>query len=347
MKLEKIIEIMKREERIQKIQQRMQILQNLDRLILKGKQIKIADILLIVGTPRSGTSWLMEVFENIRGYTYLFEPINPIFFPEIVSVGFQSRPYLPPDRSWMEGEEYLRKAFTGEIFSHLSPYWFNPRSMMHRLFSNKLIVKSVRLNRLLPWVVNRFTFRGIIFIIRHPCAVIASQCKTGFYGYHATNPPYINIPPCLDMILQEASRIDGLEKKILDRLKAIKTLEEVLAAAWCLDNYNPLSSTKPYPWITVIYEKIIMQEKKEIHRIMRKIGIQKIPTSVIRYSKVPSMLTLEKERKMVKKAEIQLGKWKTFLTEKQIERILKVVSAFGFDFYNENIEPDYGQMKIQ
>lgn len=345
MKLEKSIELMKREEGVQKIQQRMRFIQNLDKLILKRKHIKIADTLLIIGTPRSGTSWLMEIFESISGYTYLFEPLNPIFFPETVSVGFQSRPYIPPDKPWGEGEEYLRKAFTGGIFSHLSPYWFKPRNLMHRLLGNKLIVKSVRMNRLLPWIVNRFTLRSIIFIIRHPCAVIASQCKTGFYGYHAANPPYMNIIPIRGMILQEARQIDGLEKKILDRLKAINTQEEVLAAAWCLDNYIPLSSTKPYPWITVIYEKITTQGEKEINRIMSKIGVQKIPPSVFRYLKVPSMLTLEKERKMVKKADVHLGKWKTALSEKQIERILKVVSIFGLDFYNEDIEPDYEQTK--
>ena len=35
------------------------------------------------------------------------------------------------------------------------------------------------------------------------------------------------------------------------------------------------------------------------------------------------------------------------MKEKQIDRILSIVSAFGLDFYTENLEPDYENICIK
>lgn len=332
---------MDREETAKIIRHSIKIIQFPDKVIFSTKKINMADTIVIAGTPRSGTTWLMEVFAAIPGYTYLYEPINPIWFPKIRGVGFQSRTYLPPDTDWLEGKDYLEKTFTGRVFSLLPPYKSEPEPIMHRLLGNKLIVKFVRLNRLLPWVAKRFQLRGIFFIIRHPCAVVASQLKTGFYGYFSGSPPYHKTSPTLENVLNEASKIDVLDKELFKRLKSIKTQEEMLAAIWCLDNYIPLFSPKPHPWTTVIYEKLIKEEKNEFIRLFNKIGEREIPQSVIRHLKEPSMLTLGSERKVITNMDEQLSKWKKILSEKQIERILKIVNDFGLDFYTENLEPDY------
>ena len=317
------------------------IIQFPDRVILSSKKFNINDTIVIAGTPRSGTTWLMEVLSAIPGYTYLYEPINPIWFPKIRGVGFQSRTYLPPDIDWPEGKEYLEKTFTGRVFSLIPPIKFKAQPIMHRILGNKLIVKFVRINRLLPWIAKRFDLRCMIFIIRHPCAVIASQLKTGFYGYFSDSPPYHKTSPNLKNLLDETAKIDILDEEVYKRLKNIKTQEEMLAALWCLDNYIPLSQPKPYPWTTIAYEKLVKEEKKEVINLFNKIGEKNIPQSVFKSLKEPSMLTLGSDRKVISNTEKQLSKWKKMLSEKQVERILKIVSDFGLDFYNEDIEPDY------
>jgi hypothetical protein len=218
---------------------------------------------------------------------------------------------------------------------------------MHRLLGNKLVVKSIGLSRLLPWISKRFELRGIYFIIRHPCAVVASQIKTGWCGYHLTSPPYSDIFPTRQQVLEEASEIEGLDQSLINKLEKIQTQDEILAAVWCLDNYVPLSFSKPHPWITVIYEKIKTMGEEEIIRLFNEIGMKDIPPSAFRNLNIPSMLTLRGENKIVKRAEKQLSKWKESLSKKQIERILKIVSDFGLDFYTENIEPDYDNIEIR
>ena len=91
------------------------IVQRLDKIIFSSKKFDIKDTIVITGTPRSGTTWLMEILGVIPEYICLFEPLNPIYFPESIEVGFKSRKYLPPDVDWKDGEEYLRKIFTGNL----------------------------------------------------------------------------------------------------------------------------------------------------------------------------------------------------------------------------------------
>lgn len=58
--------------------------------------------------------------------------------------------------------------------------------------------------------------------------------------------------------------------------------------------------------------------------------------------KVPSAST--KERSNVLTGKDPLEGWTENLTQEQIERILRVVSTFGLDFYGEDLEPDYSRL---
>ena len=89
------------------------IIQPLDKIIFNNKKFDIKDTIVITGSPRSGTTWLMEILRVIPRYTCLYEPFNPIFFPGSFETGFRSRTYLHPDEDWQKGEEYLQKIFTG------------------------------------------------------------------------------------------------------------------------------------------------------------------------------------------------------------------------------------------
>lgn len=331
------------------LNQRAKALRQLNDIIFKNKKIEMKDAILIVGSPRSGTTWLMEILATLPRYTYTFEPLNPIWCPNSFEIGFRSRTYIRPDTNWPEGEEYLKKIFTGQIAnipikeSLIASFLagFSIKNSMRHLLGDKLIVKSVNMNRMLPWISEKFQLRGIFFIIRHPCAVVASQLKTGLCGYRPPYPPYIDVFPTQKEILDEASKIDGFEPKLFDSLKKIKTREEILAASWCLDNYVPLAHNKPNCWSFVVYEKLVIDGEKEISRLFNKIGEQKIPKAAFHNLKKPSMLIIKEEKKIIKKPFEQLSKWKKVLSKKQIDNILKIIAEFGLDFYSNEIEPDY------
>jgi len=317
-------------------------IQNINTFLTKNKKMDIEDTILVVGSPRSGTTLLMDIISTLPGYTYIFEPLNPIWFPESFELGFRSRTYLQKDKKWKAGEEYLRKIFTAQITN--LPIKDNPisdllqgfsiKKMMSHLSGDKIIVKSTNMNRMLPWIVENFQLRSIFFIVRHPCATIASQLKSGLYGYRTTLKPYADVSPTKQNVIDEISEMNVFDSNLINKLKKIETKEEILAAVWCLDNYILTSQGKPYPWNLVFYEKLVKNGEEEIKQIFESINEKNIPRSSFSLLKKPTIVTLKEDRKTVKMPDQQLSKWKDYLTEKQIERIMKIVSYFDIDLYS-------------
>lgn len=323
------------------------IIRPLDNLMFSHKKFRMEDTVLIAGSPRSGTSWFMEVLGNIPNYVYLFEPLNPKFFHEAGRLKFHSRVYVPASADWREGEEFFKKVFSGHFIGFQSLYEFTARDIMNLLLAKKLLVKSIGINRLLPWISNKFKLNKIFYIIRHPCAVVASQLNTGWCGYHSTSPPYQDIIPSIETVVNDALKIKEFHSDFLEKLKNITTREETLAVVWCLDNYIPLLYQKSYPWNIVTYEKLITCGKEELSQLIKKIGVEKIPNSAIHSLKIPSGLTADNDLYVIARVNDQLSKWKKILSKKQAEAILKIVSDFGLGFYSEDVEPDYENIVIQ
>ena len=151
------------------------------RMCLKHSPSNIDDTIAIFGTPRSGTTWLMEMMGSLPDYLSYFEPFHPGWFSPPLEEGLQVRPFIHPERTDIEYNEYLRKVFQGRVISN-APH-FKLKELQKRLFADKVLVKFIRANRILPWILNNFELRGSILIIRHPCATIASQFNSGITGY--------------------------------------------------------------------------------------------------------------------------------------------------------------------
>jgi len=319
-----------------------------NKFIFSRKKFNIEDTILIVGTPRSGTTWFSEILLTIPGYAYLFEPLDPLWFPASFKAGFRSKTYLSQDVEWNRGEEYLRKTLTGQINSLLPLYLplLKPKMIFRQLLGDKLIVKFVNLNRLLPWVNKKFKVGKIFFIIRHPCAVVNSQLKKGFCGYRPASPPFDYIFPSKEQILKELLSIEGLDSQLINKMKNISSIEEILAVSWCIDNYIPLSIQKPYPFSIITYEKLVKDGKKEIIKIFNELGEKNISSSTFRYLDLPSISTRKKDLNRVTNMDEQLSNWKKTLSDQKINKILKIVNDFGLDFYSNDLEPRYNKLYI-
>jgi hypothetical protein len=325
------------------------VIQKLNKRIFNSKKVKINDTILITGSPRSGTTWLMQILCEIPDYTYIFEPLNPIWFPSAYKIGFRSRTYLNDNTKWPKGEEYLKNIFTGRLanlpiknnpISDLI-YDFSFNNFFNHLYATKLIVKSVNMNRMLPWVAKTFELRSILFIVRHPYATIASQLKSGLYGYHSISSPYINIYPTKKIILKEIKDIVELSSNQINKIKKLEKIEELLAVSWCLDNLIPFSKNKPYSWKLISYENLINDPENEICNIFKFINEKEVPRSAFHRLRKPSIVTMKDERRLIKTPEKQLSKWKVYLSKKQINRIKKVIAYFNFYLYDENGKPNY------
>ena len=152
--------------------------------IHKGANLR--DTIIISGSPRTGTTWIMEILETLPSYRSIFEPFHKEWFPEVKRLNLSSlhRPYVYYKDNNPVLKEYLRKVFQGHVTTRVLHYIPTPRNIYKRLKVSKIIVKFIRANRLLPWIANNFELRGIYFIIRHPCGTIASQLRTNIAEYY-------------------------------------------------------------------------------------------------------------------------------------------------------------------
>jgi len=290
------------------------------------------DTLVISGTPRGGTTWLMEILETLPGYKSIFEPLNKVWYPEVKRIGIPYDPYIPSEEEFQKLKIYFEEVFTGKVasfFPHIQ--YIYPKTILHRILAKNIVVKFVRANTILPWMASNFNLRAIYFIIRHPCATIASQIESGVY-------PKIN----KDIFLKEISKTPYIyeNKDIVKKLEKIDSKIELLAAIWSFEQFIPLSLHKA-SWYTVVYEKLIMDWGKELEKIFDYIN-EAVPKKAYEKRRIPSIVTIDKSYIGTKK---QLEKWKKKLSKRQIENILRVTRWFGMDFYDESIEPDYDALK--
>ncbi len=291
---------------------------------LQAKEYDIRNTIVVTGSPRSGTTWLGEIMRTIPGYCLLYEPLDMNRAPGAGEMNLGWRPYIAPGTDWPEAEVFLRGILTGKLVNRETA---KHNSMGQILARKGWVVKFVRASAILKWMTEKFPLRTPILLIRHPCAVVASQIRGG----RDTVGIPMQITPSFAAAFPELSAY----------MQTLKTQEEARAARWCMHYYPPLSLPKPHPWHLVTYERLVRQGRTELEQIFKAIEIE-MPAEAVNHLRIPSATT--KDWSNVHTGKDPLMGWTRNLTKEQIGRILKVVSTFGLDFYGEDLEPDYDRL---
>ncbi|MFT6896479.1 MAG: hypothetical protein ACJA13_000881 [Paraglaciecola sp.] len=128
-------------------------------------------IILICGMPRSGTSWLGQIFDSSPEVAFRMEPLFAYCFKNCINnnssidniIKYFNNVYLTDDSFILQSENRA----TGSYPS------FN-KNEEHKI----LVVKTTRHHELLERYLLSIDNLEIISIIRHPCAVINSWINT-------------------------------------------------------------------------------------------------------------------------------------------------------------------------
>ena len=304
-----------------------------------ARECKVQDTIILAGAPRSGTTWLAELLRELPGYKFLNEPLFLRNNDEAVKVGFDWRTHLHPNKTSNQKRAFFEKILSGQV-PH-GPLWHyesesSAGKLVEYILHKKLIVKFCRSGRLLHWVDREFDVRGTVLIIRHPCAVIASQLAHGGW-----DPDKVVHDLDSDAALGEVP--SDLRNEFNDILSSLETRIDVMTAVWCLDYYIPLIryADHGYPWILVPYERLVLDGYTEIERIFSYLDAE-VPDSL--EEKLGAASAYASDDLSVTDEYKQLSKWKQQLSPGQIDRILEIVEAFKLSFYTEDIEPNYNRL---
>jgi hypothetical protein len=308
-------------------------LRNLDYLLLKGYRRLVAlvcsklyrdtgkDIhnsIMIAGTARSGTTWLANIIASQRHGRIMFEPFNPRKVEAFRQ--FHYFQYMRPAEEDNELWSYCQKVFTGDIRHS----WIDRE--VDTIFPKYRVIKEIRANLFLKWIHNRFPEVPLLFIIRHPCAVVLSRMQLDW----ATDT---DIAP----FLSQTQLVDDFLAERLDVIRRAQTVEEKHTIIWCISNLVPIKQFGSNGVDVVFYETLCTQPEREIPRIFQSIGFE---TEVATLASVnrPSLTTVGTSA--IVTGDNLVTAWKNRLSPRQIRNILSVVQDFELDYiYGDSATP--------
>lgn len=278
--------------------------------------------IIISGVPRGGSTWFAELLNTDKKSAIIWEPLHLNFYDGFNEFNLKWRPFFNENNN----DNNLKQAFKTVLTGNRLTLGVLQKTNIEQLKnSNYLIVKFCRANRLLPYLTYNFKFGKVIHLLRHPCAVVASQLKFGAWD------------DVLPYFTEEELAPDGYIENYYDIIKPIKTIEEKLAAIWCLDNLIPLTQNNHNKWISITYENLMLTPEKTFNRL----NITFTDDMKQKFYK-PSSTTKKGSPINNDKSSIvnQLSYWKKKLNPQQIESILNIVEAFKLNtIYNDDIYP--------
>ena len=278
----------------------------------------------IFADPRGGSTWMMEIIQNITDEPVIWEPLDfKIKNNPFNDLNFGWRQHIPEAENWEEAKHLFNNLFSGKILSQ-NILDYSTFSQLQN--SQSLLFKICRGNALLPWLTRNFEFKyKPIYLVRHPFAVVFSQLKHGAWDYPFTNFHFPDTP-FNDNYKEHKKFLDTIEYK-----------EEALVAEWCMSNLITLNNPKNnINWITINYEEFVMNPENTLKRILTEWQID-YDISKIDFKK--NSVTTKKDTPDSKIK--RLSSWQKNLNSKQLKHMKRVFDYFEVDFYiKENPFPE-------
>ena len=279
--------------------------------------------ILIFSYPRSGSTWLMELVNNLPHTVNLWEPLHLRNVAVFRELEFGWRQHIPEGTKWEEAEQAFENLLRGRYLN----FWLASRSFPLKFcLADRMIIKFVRANGLLPWLTQHFSFQySPLYLLRHPFAVAASQLKEGSWDYEFDE---YNIP-------QMPYNSQYVEHSTF--LKSLSTKHAAMVATWCINNKYVLEHPRHnIDWIPVYYENLLLDPERQLQDIFKR-WEEPYPAEV--FSNLRGASSTTKEATFRENVQAQLSKWQHFFEKDEIEEMQAVLDYFGVNIYSKDLMP--------
>ncbi|HXQ43776.1 MAG TPA: sulfotransferase [Acidimicrobiales bacterium] len=273
--------------------------------------------LLLVGSGRSGTTWLAEILVDALGARLVFEPLRTQSVPWTWPV--RRGHYLrPDDDSDQAVAEVLDRVLSGRIRNRFTDKYNRVR------FPSRRVVKEVRATNLLPWIIRRYPRTPVVYLLRHPVPTAWSVSELGW-------------PDQLEPLLSQESLMQGPLKpfqSLIGEAAASPDTFHRIVLQWCLENFVPVHELDARRVHVVFYEQMVDDPGGELERLrayLLPFGTDHwhpqtdSATSVARPSRSNYRGT------DVTSGSARLDAWVNEVPPDRVERALALVRGFGLD----------------
>ena len=282
--------------------------------------------IIIISSPRSGSTWLMETLYAIPGIKYINEPLAK----DILDY----HNFLPLDTRWRyadlsppEGEiikEYFQK--------DKNIRYFGPKNIFARdfsFFTDRRVFKLVHATSLVEWFANEMDVE-VIYLIRHPIAQSLSCIRRSHLDCWISE--YLDNARFVEQQLNEE-----LQDLIGEVLETGTELEKFVTE-WCLANLMPLRKLdSPHNWLALTYEELVLRYEETLDLLYERLDL-KDKEAVSSRKRVPSK-TSDSSSKQTKEniesgePDFLVRKWKQDVSDEEEQKLFGILEKFGIDAY--------------
>ncbi len=285
-------------------------------LTKKQKRAAIKDVVLVIGSARSGTSWLSEVLNANLEYRLLFEPFSR---QEDHNPAWR---LVPRDNLYLRPKQmFAHIGLVNQIFSgNITNEWVD-RVKPNNYSSERLLVKDIRLNQMIGWVQRNFPDITTILIVRDPRSTAFSQAELGYGGGEAKYREYLRRKRMLGDMFTESQ---------ISVLSSASSLFQMNVAKWAIENYVAIRQLNNAQKTTsVYYETLASEPDREYKRLAGFCGhdfSDKTRKMILKRSSTAS-------KKSVTDAASQSfnQRWQQYATKQDIEYVDKLLSVTGLE----------------
>lgn len=266
---------------------------------------------LLAGTPRSGTTWVGQLLATMPRSAVVFEPMRGES-ARAAGIGWHTIEGRTIDDA--RAIDFLRRALRGEVRTG----WTMRENSVRSLVSARTwIMKEVRVNRVLPWIVRHFGLTRGVLLIRDPYAVISSQIGftrddviDAWLGSPRVRPPQVLIdayPWLAEITLTDDDAVGQL------------------ALQWALDQLVPLADPHP-SWVVLGYEAVQRDPVAALATVFDRWGVP-LPEGLETRAAIPSSVS----RKASPRAWSRESAWSDEFGAADRRRVEDVCRAVGLE----------------
>jgi len=174
---------------------------------------------------------------------------------------------------------------------------------------------DIRANLLLHWLRRHFPRVPIVFLMRHPCAVAASQLR-GRWGLRAAD------------LLRQPRLVEDFLSPFAGLIHSARDEFDNLLLVWCVENYVPLRQFRRGEIFILFYEELLRHPEREIERLFGFLGRPAGP-GVFEQFRRPSAQS--RSWSAVLTGDDPLDSWRRHIDAGQIRRAVELLRLFGLD----------------
>jgi len=276
----------------------------------------------IFTTPRSGSTWLMELIQSQPGFKCCSEPLNLRVSGISRRLGVEDWNELYQDDVWPKLERYFEGFCSGRLrFLNQSP--FIP---FYRPYTSRIVAKVLHGGEAYIEKLANSCNARIVFLLRHPIPVSLSREQTprlrafleSDYKKHFSQEE-------LALGLKISQSGSPLQKGVLD---------------WCLQNAVPLRNARP-EWIVMSYEEMVLSPEPILDRMALELCLPEpsrlyegldSASETVRKSDRATAVVLDGPRS-AERSRWLVEKWRDRVSESEEREAMQILEHFGIDCY--------------